>query len=48
MKTIRDIGIVGHGAYVPMYRIKNSDIARVWGNDPDRVPVNEKSVPGPY
>jgi len=47
MKTIRDIGIVGHGAYVPMYRIKNSDIARVWGNDPDRVPVNEKSVPGP-
>ncbi|MBN1785873.1 MAG: hydroxymethylglutaryl-CoA synthase [Candidatus Methanofastidiosa archaeon] len=47
MKTIKDIGIVGYGAYVPMYRIKNSDIARVWGNDPIRVPVKEKSVPGP-
>jgi len=47
MKTIKDIGIVGYGAYVPMYRIKNSDIARVWGNDPNRVPVKEKSVPGP-
>jgi len=47
MKTIKDIGIYGYGAYVPMYRIKNSDIARVWGNDPERVPVKEKSVPGP-
>ena len=47
MKTIRDIGVSGFGAYVPMYRIKNSDIARVWGNNPDQVPVKEKSVPGP-
>jgi hydroxymethylglutaryl-CoA synthase len=47
MKTIRDIGVAGFGAYVPMYRIKNSDIARVWGNNPEQVPVKEKSVPGP-
>lgn len=47
MKTIRDIGVSGFGAYIPMYRIKNSDIARVWGNNPEQVPVKEKSVPGP-
>ncbi|MDD4281727.1 MAG: hydroxymethylglutaryl-CoA synthase [Candidatus Methanofastidiosa archaeon] len=47
MKTMRNIGIAGFGAYIPMYRIKNSDIARVWGNNPDQVPVKEKSVPGP-
>ncbi|MHC1605113.1 MAG: hydroxymethylglutaryl-CoA synthase [Candidatus Methanofastidiosia archaeon] len=47
MKTVKDVGIAGYGAYVPMYRIKNSDIAQVWGNNPNLVPVKEKSVPGP-
>jgi hydroxymethylglutaryl-CoA synthase len=47
MKPNRDVGIVGYGAYVPRYRIRAEEIARVWGSDADGVPVEEKSVPGP-
>jgi len=43
------IGIVSYGAYIPKYRIKVEDIARVWGDDADILSaglmVNEKSVP---
>ncbi len=43
-------GVVGWGAYVPVYRVKAEEIARVWGFDP-RVPrdlgVVEKAVGGP-
>ncbi|MFH1402756.1 MAG: hydroxymethylglutaryl-CoA synthase [Candidatus Altiarchaeota archaeon] len=42
-------GIVGYGAYVPRYRIKTGEIARVWGEDGKRISkglnVIEKSVP---
>lgn len=47
MKPNYDVGIVGYGAYVPRFRIRAAEIARVWGNDGDSVPVDEKSVPGP-
>ncbi len=42
-------GIVGYGACVPEFRIKPSEIARVWGEEPDRIVkglgLTEKAVP---
>ncbi|PKP57707.1 MAG: hydroxymethylglutaryl-CoA synthase, partial [Candidatus Altiarchaeales archaeon HGW-Altiarchaeales-2] len=44
------VGIVGYGGYVPRFRIKAEEIARVWGEDGKRMSaglnVHEKSVPG--
>jgi len=39
------VGIAGYGAYVPVYRIKAAEVARVWGSGEEE-PVKEKSVPG--
>ena len=47
MKPIRDVGIVGYGAYVPRYRITAAEIDRVWNSGKGVLPVGEKSVPGP-
>ena len=46
MKPIRDVGIVGYGAYVPRYRLPASEIARVWKGGDSDVPISEKAVPG--
>ncbi len=44
------VGIVSYGAYIPRYRIKIEEIARVWGKDADTVikglGVLEKAVAG--
>jgi len=44
-------GIIGYGAFVPSYRIKVEEIAKVWGDNPQAISrglvVKEKSVPAP-
>lgn len=46
---VASVGIVGYGACVPKYRIKAGEIARVWGEEGERITkglgVMEKSVP---
>ncbi|MEM0330195.1 MAG: hydroxymethylglutaryl-CoA synthase, partial [Archaeoglobaceae archaeon] len=43
------IGIVSYGTYIPKYRIKVEEIARIWKEDPESIKnglgVKEKSVP---
>jgi len=43
-------GIIGYGSYVPVYRIKASEIARVWGEETERIEkglgIFEKAVGG--
>ncbi|MDD5022655.1 MAG: hydroxymethylglutaryl-CoA synthase [Candidatus ainarchaeum sp.] len=44
-------GIISYGAYVPTYRIKTEEIAKVWGESPERIisglGIKEKAVAGP-
>ncbi len=47
MKPIRDVGIIGYGAYVPRYRLPASEIVRVWKGGDGDTPITEKAVPGP-
>jgi hydroxymethylglutaryl-CoA synthase len=46
MKPTRDVGVVGHGAYVPRFRLPGSEVSRVWKGCACGSPVKEKSVPG--
>ncbi len=45
MKPKRNVGIVGYGAYVPRFRIRAEEIARMWNSGEDGLPIEEKSVP---
>ncbi|MFO7919094.1 MAG: hydroxymethylglutaryl-CoA synthase [Anaerolineae bacterium] len=47
MRPVRDVGIVGYGAYVPRYRLPAEEVRRVWHGEEGGTPVTEKSVPGP-
>ena len=44
-------GIVSYGSYIPKYRIKPDEIARIWGEDPENIKngiyILSKSVPSP-
>jgi hydroxymethylglutaryl-CoA synthase len=46
LKTAKPVGITGYGAYIPQYRIRAEEIARVWGKADEGLPVTEKAVPG--
>jgi hydroxymethylglutaryl-CoA synthase len=46
MKPIREVGIVGYGAYIPRYRVKAQEICRIWKDGVDTLHLEEKSVPG--
>lgn len=46
LKPSRAVGIIGYGAYVPMYRLPNTEISRIWLGSTRGGPVKEKSVPG--
>src|SRR5512147_1025320 len=47
LKTARNVGIVGYGAYVPRYRLPAVEVARVWaGGKTGGLPVKERAVGG--
>ena len=46
LKPAQAVGIVGYGAYVPMYRLPAAEVARVWGGSDEGLPIKEKAVPG--
>ena len=46
LKPIRDVGIVGYGAYVPRYRLPAAEVRRVWKDSSGGLPIKEKAVAG--
>jgi hydroxymethylglutaryl-CoA synthase len=46
MKPTKEVGIIGHGAYVPRYRLPASEIARIWTEGEGGLPIKEKAVAG--
>ena len=46
MRSDRQVGIVGYGAYIPRYRLPGTEISKVWTNGLGGSPVKEKAVAG--
>ena len=46
LKTDREVGIVGYGAYVPRFRLPATEVSRMWTGGKGGVPIKEKAVPG--
>ena len=46
LRPVQAVGIVGYGAYVPMYRLLAAEVARIWGGSDEGLPIKEKAVPG--
>jgi hydroxymethylglutaryl-CoA synthase len=46
LKPIRDVGILGYGAYIPRYRLPASEVARIWKAGAGAAPIEEKAVAG--
>jgi len=44
LKPSKNVGIVGYGGYIPVYRVKTSEIARIWGRDDDYLQAEEVAV----
>lgn len=43
---MNSVAMLGYGGYVPRYRIRAEEIARVWGKDRAELPIEEKAVAG--
>jgi hydroxymethylglutaryl-CoA synthase len=46
LKPKLPVGIIGYGAYIPRYRLPNTEVSRIWVGGARPGPVKEKSVPG--
>lgn len=46
MKTDRQVGIIGYGAYIPRYRLPATEVSRVWTGGDGGTPIKEKAVAG--
>ena len=46
MRPLREVGIVGYGAYIPCYRLPAAEVAQVWQGGGTDVPIREKAVSG--
>lgn len=46
LRPVRDVGIVGYGAYIPQYRLPATEILRIWQGEEGGTPIKEKAVAG--
>ena len=46
LRPDREVGIVGYGAYVPRFRLPAAEVARIWKEGEDVLPIVEKAVTG--